>query len=157
MNYNFTKTVNSEKLHDELKASSINSKYTCLNVTPPNLTIITSSNLTTEENDALNTIINNHSPSYPQQYVGGIISNASAYGLQLIKDFGTRNVLAGKTEADIDSILENLDTLKICVALVSGSLKYARRKTHTIEPFVGITQSDKDWLIAQLTLFLGPE
>ena len=80
---------------------------------------------------------------------------ASKFGQQLILDFGIRNVLAGKSETEIDNIMEHAKMSKIAVALQSGSLKYAKRQLETINTFSGLTQEDIDWMLAKINNHLG--
>lgn len=155
--YNYTKTVNTLKLHNEIKASSFSAKYSHLNVYGTNVTVVTSSSLSYEEQDELATIIDDHTTSYPKGAVDSAILSASEFGLKLIRDFGARNVLAGKTDEEIDAIIDdNADILKIGIGLLSGSLKYTKRKVTAMTPDgVGITTDDKTWILDQLNDYLG--
>jgi hypothetical protein len=41
------------------------------------------------------------------------------------------------------------------MALISGSLKYAKRKVEVLTPFDGVSQEDKDWMLSKLNEFLN--
>lgn len=149
--YDFNKTCNLNKLSGELKNLPLGYIESKNGVT----SVFMVNELLTEEYALLSSIVSAHTVFDMFAYVGGVISDASNFGFSLVSEFGTRNVIAGKTEAEIDAILENPDMLKIGMALMSGSLKYARRKIFMMEPFSGVSQTDKDWMIAELDKYLG--
>ena len=87
--------------------------------------------------------------------VARAIANAIAFGQHLIGEFGIRNVLANKTDAQIDNIMGHASMSKIAIALQSGSVKYAKRQLEVLTPFDGVSQDDINWLIAKINSFLG--
>jgi len=154
--YSFTKNANLCRLQAELLGLGLTN---ILNIYA-NGTIIDinfSSELSSDQQAILTTAVTNHVKVTSQETINKIIISAADYGSKIIKDFGTRNVLAGKTEDQIDVIFDgNSDLIRIAIALLSGSLKYARRKVQAMNPDgVGITEADKTWLIDQLNLYLG--
>lgn len=153
--YTFQKTVNATRLKLEIIAAALPTPS--LTAVGSDLSIYFDNALSAQQESDLSDVVTAHSAVTAEDQVAPIIVSAADYGFQLVRDFGTRNVVAGKTDAEIDSILEDADTLKIGMALISGSLKYARRKVSALTPFAGVTQADKDWLYQKLTDFLGPE
>jgi hypothetical protein len=83
-----------------------------------------------------------------------ILINNQISGLNLIVDFGKRNMLLGKSEAQIDLIMEDPDVGKLCLALISGSYKYALRKIVAINN-PAITEADKQYFITKITDLLS--
>lgn len=79
-----------------------------------------------------------------------ILATNQSEGLKLIIDFGKRNMLLGKSEAQIDLIMEDIDVIKLCVALISGSYKYALRKVNLINN-PAITTADKEYFTEKIT------
>lgn len=78
------------------------------------------------------------------------------YGLKLIINFGRRNVVSGKSENQIDEIMENPEVMKLCISLISGSYKYALRKVDQIN-IPSITDNDKEWFKSEIIKVLGVE
>ena len=154
--YNYEKQCRLARLKLEIVASGL-AEPSHLNQVGSSLCVGYSTPLTVEQEATLSSVIAAHSYTTALDQVTPILNNAAEYGLGIIRDFGIRNMLAGKTDVQIDSILENSDVLKIGMALISGSLKYARRKVSALTPFDGVNQSDKDWMYDKLTEFLGPE
>lgn len=83
-----------------------------------------------------------------------VIENAMSFGRDLIKRYGAMNLKAGKSDEDIDAILEDL--ADIVIALNSGSLKAAKRKAEAFEPTAAVPQEDVDWFIEQIEKYLDP-
>jgi hypothetical protein len=82
--------------------------------------------------------------------ITNILATNQSEGLKLIIEFGKRNMLLGKTEDQIDMIMEDLDVIKLCLALISGSYKYALRKASKLSN-TAITESDKQYFIDRIT------
>lgn len=153
--YNFVKQINPKRLSNEIVAATL--PLPVINTIGTDVSIEFQNALSGAEQTILNDTVTNHVSVIADDQVAPVILTAAEYGMQIIRDFGTRNVVAGKSDVDIDSILENQDVLKIGMALISGSLKYARRKVSALTPFAGVNQGDIDWMYDQLTAFLGPE
>lgn len=82
-----------------------------------------------------------------------IVGNAMAFGQDVMKRYGAQNIKSGKTEEQIDQIL--VDLAGIINALVSGSLKSAKRQAEAFTPTDAVPQEDIDWFVAELTSYLG--
>lgn len=153
--YSFVKeSVDVERLQSEIGLDKV--QYLTW-THPDTLDIYTSPSLTAEELGFVTEKVQNHDKNQldPKEYVTNVIYSASDYGAEIIRQLGVRNLLSGKTDDQIDSFLENPEVLKIGMALISGSLKYAKRKLQNLEPSNGITQDDIDWCIAKIDAFLG--
>ena len=81
------------------------------------------------------------------------IKDGKKFGEKLMIEFGVRNVMAGKDDADIDQAI--LDTIAIFVAINSGSLKPARRLAQALTASAAVTQGDIDWFVAEIDKKLG--
>lgn len=82
-----------------------------------------------------------------------VVEDAMAIGNSIIKRYGAKNIKALKTDAEIDQIL--IDMASIMNALVSGSLKSARRQALAFTPTAEVPQVDIDWFVAELNKILG--
>lgn len=152
--YNYIKAVNPNQLLNELKTANL-SGFIGINTSDDTLHVMFSDELSIEHKYILDSMIANHVPNHAYVYVSGIISSASAFGQDLLQRIGTSNILAGKTDEEIDSILEHTEAMKIAMALNTGSLKYAKRKLQALTPFDGITADEIQWLISEIDAFLG--
>lgn len=78
------------------------------------------------------------------QYLDNLLTFNQSNGLKIIIKYGKRNLINRKTESEIDMIMEDLDIIKLCVALISGSYKYALRKVDLINN-PAISEADKQF------------
>jgi hypothetical protein len=85
--------------------------------------------------------------------ISAAIEKAMDYGKIMIRDYGTRNVLAGKTDEQIDANLTELSG--ILSALTSGSLKSAKRQGEAFVATDNVSQEDIDWFLNRINEYLG--
>jgi hypothetical protein len=81
------------------------------------------------------------------------IRGAMDYGKNLMVDYGTKNVLAGKTVDQIRLISTKLGEIQ--TLLLSGSLYCAYQAISQTTPDENVTQADKDDFLAKLGAYLG--
>ena len=87
------------------------------------------------------------------QYLENLLTFNQTQGLKIIIKYGKRNLINRKTEAEIDMIMEDLDIIKLCVALISGSYKYALRKVDKINN-PAISNADKQFFKDEITALM---
>jgi hypothetical protein len=81
------------------------------------------------------------------------IRGAMDFGKTLMVDYGTSNVLAGKTVSQIRAISIKLSEIQ--TLLLSGSLYCAHATISDMVPDESVTQADKDSFLARLEAYLG--
>jgi len=124
--YVFTKVANSPKLETELKASSLSSKYSYLFTSATEVTVGTITDLSTEEQTTLAGLITAHSSAPSStEVVKKIIQNAIEFGVNLVIEFATENVILGITQSGMTSTVR-ANMSEVLSAIQTGSLYDAR-------------------------------
>jgi hypothetical protein len=154
--YEYTKDANILRLKSEIISAGLAS-ISYLTKTATTVIATFANQLSSAEQDTLAAVITAHVKVTPAEYIDTVLAGAEDFGELLVRRFATRNMLAGKTDVQIDAIFDsNPDIFKISVGLKSGSLKYARRKLQAMTPDgQGITAADVTWMIGEITNFLG--
>lgn len=121
MEYSFNKaSLNSDRLATEISAA-ISITPQCINTASGVVTIMFESELTTEQQATLSSIVTNHVPVTSEEQVREIIQNSIIFGNDLMIQFATENVLMGITQAGKTKLIA--DTLKdVAYYLSTGSL-----------------------------------
>lgn len=92
-------------------------------------------------------------PAALETRVYTVIEEARVFARKLISEIGTRNIINGKTESQIDAIIDKSQDILLC--LQSGSLKSALRRVELLTPDSDMTQDDIDFVKAKLKGYLG--
>jgi len=113
------------------------------------------SNVRTASDSALAVWKANPLPPSPKEKAEKIKAVAGSAGRRIFDDYSKRNIELNKSDKEISNIMEHPEMAKLAIALLSGSLKYARGKVASIDTFDGFDQDDKDWLLGRLDAILG--
>lgn len=100
--YNYQKTVFVDKLETEIKANAnLKLKYVFISATATSVNVMTSSELTSEEEDALDAIVAAHvaSPTTAQQMRSYLDGSIFPFVKDLIARFAAENIAMGITQA----------------------------------------------------------
>jgi hypothetical protein len=100
--YNYEKTVYVDKLELEIKANaSLKAKYSYISAAPNNTNVVTTSSLTSEEEDALDAIVAAHtaSPTTAQSMRAYLDGSIFPFVADLISRFAADNIAMGITQA----------------------------------------------------------
>lgn len=124
--YNYSKYCYSPKLETELKSSSLASKYSYLIISDTQTTVGTISDLTTEEETTLAGLVTAHTATPSStEFVRQVIYNSIEFGVSLVIEFATENVLLGITQAGMTTTVRN-NMIEVLSAIQTGSLYDAR-------------------------------
>ena len=124
MKYIFEKnSVNVDKLEKEILDSSILAVLSYINHYDINLTVVFTSNLSTEEQSVLSTLVTTHTSteSTYDSIKNSVLIPARELGQQIINDSATENIMLGITQAGKTSIVRKA-LREVVDCLVTGSL-----------------------------------
>lgn len=152
--YDYTKTANHDKLCREIEASASNFPCSHVDLFGDALSIFMTRDLTDDEMAALDTLVANHTTTDSATYIKNKILEAMDFGRNMMAAYGAQNVLAGRSVADIQTIMSS--TSKVQAALLTGSLYVALTEIANITPDgTLITQGTLDSFRHQIQDYLG--
>lgn len=120
--YTFDKPINATKLDREIRCLNIPT-YKGFHTVGIKLKVVFSAEITQLDINALTTLVDSHNTADTMSYISGKIMKAREFGAGLIVEFGTRNIMAGLSTAQIASMMVKLNP--IIAALNTGSLNVA--------------------------------
>lgn len=145
--------VNTNALQLEISESATVTGFSGLTIEGDNLNVLGTSLPNAEALDAIITA-HNAASAGAKDYVKGRILSAMSFGQNLMAEYGAENVLAGKTTAQVQSIMEQ--TGKIQTAFLSGSLYVALNEIESVVPDgTLITQATLDNFRHKIQDYLG--
>jgi hypothetical protein len=130
--YTYDKPVNPSKLDRELKSSSLASSYKGLYTVGTAVNVVFSVDLPQLSINDLDALVNGHNVVDQEAFVAGKIHKAKEFGANLVVEFGTRNILAALTTAEITEMMITLEP--VISALGTGSLNVAVSEMDKITP-----------------------
>ena len=145
--------INFDKLEKEFDSSDYSQKIHSMYGIDGEITIVVSEELTSGELLDVESKINNHSPVDMEAYVQGKILAAMDFGKDIMSQYGARNVLSGKTVAEVRTISDKLNNLQ--TLLLSGSLHVALDEIANTVPDALVTQADLDEFTLKIQDYLG--
>ena len=155
MIYSYIKYVNSEKLDGEIRAA-LPSGFQGVNQKGAGaFDVLFSATLSVPDKNTLDALVSAHSPVYTKAVVESTVQASVSFGQNLIKDWGVRVGITGKTPEQLDALLDNPDFLKLGMGMMTGALGFCKRKLAVITPNAGFTEDDRAWFLAKINEFLG--
>lgn len=132
--YSFEKTINLEKLDQELKSSSISTRYDGIQSSGDQIKILTTIELDETEYDVLEDIITNHTISQSlKQIVKQKRAEAQDFGRLIYDQFIEENIALGITHLGLTSHIRK-SCREISDAILSGSLYDAILEISLLDP-----------------------
>jgi hypothetical protein len=147
----YDKTINAPKLDKEIRALNI-SGYKGLYSVGTKVKVVFTAEIPQTDTNSVELAVTNHSVSDPAAYVSGKIIKAREFGTGVIVEFGTRNVMAGLTTAQISDMMALLNP--VIASLVTGSLNVAVAEIDKITPNAILTAELKAEYRAKIIAFL---
>lgn len=130
MKYDYTKTINSEKLKLEILAAGLSVDY--INTVGPDVQIFMTTELSTLEKDTLDSIVIAHEAISIKDIIKKKVLKSIELGQEVIAEFAAENKLMGLTDQEM---LQTSDLLKDVQRLLgSGSLALAKDAIMLLTP-----------------------
>lgn len=117
----FVKSINSEKLLEEIRNSGISVPVSYIDTVDSQVLINFPTDLSTADANILSALVTSHIRQSSQEVVEGIIKDAMSFGMQIIISTAAENVLLGITAAGMTGpVRKALGQVRSC--LQTGSL-----------------------------------
>lgn len=132
MIYEYQKSANVEKLTVEIANLNI-PKISSITCSPTTVYVNTTLDLDSGEQASLGTTVMNHNPFDQVAYVRSIVQASIDFGVNLIIEFATENVLLGITQLGLTNHVRTT-CFEVTNALSTGSLYDAITEIKAIDP-----------------------